>query len=75
MGSLVGGMADQMDLGNDDASDSDTDDEDLFASIDMDALKQRGKGMYRCPKGIKCDKGGVDKAGNLVLFDRNSSFA
>ena len=55
-----------------DASD-DADDE-LFQRIDMAALGNRGKGSYSCPKGIKCTKGGVDKVGNLVAFERNSSF-
>ncbi|KAH6605800.1 hypothetical protein Trco_004953 [Trichoderma cornu-damae] len=50
-------------------------DENQFAGINMKALKQRGKGKYYCPRGYHCDKGGVDKHGNLVLFDRNSSFA
>ncbi|KAF7559996.1 hypothetical protein G7046_g4154 [Stylonectria norvegica] len=62
--------------GNDSSSDDLGDDEDEhFAKIDMDALKQRGKGSHYCPLGHRCDKGGVDKEGNLVLFDRNSSFA
>lgn len=57
-------------------SESSSDDNDeQFQAIDMDALRQRGKGVYFCPKGLKCDKGGVDKDGNLVVFDRNSSFA
>ncbi|PTB55939.1 hypothetical protein M431DRAFT_494382 [Trichoderma harzianum CBS 226.95] len=50
-------------------------DENEFAGINMKALKQRGKGKYYCPRGHQCDKGGVDKHGNLILFDRNSSFA
>ncbi|KAL7938628.1 hypothetical protein V8C35DRAFT_83212 [Trichoderma chlorosporum] len=50
-------------------------DENEFAGINMKALKQRGKGKYYCPRGHYCDKGGVDKHGNLILFDRNSSFA
>lgn len=58
---------------SDDDSDSE-DDEELFLSIDMDALKQRGKGTYYCPKGMRCEKGGVEN-GALVLFDRNSAFA
>jgi hypothetical protein len=53
----------------------DYDDESLFAGINLKALKQRGKGKYFCPRGHHCDKGGVDKHGNLILFDRNSSFA
>lgn len=56
-------------------SDDSSDDDEQFTSIDMEALRQRGKGIYLCPKGLKCDKGGVDKDGNLVVFDRNSSFA
>lgn len=58
----------------DDGEDSETDDEELFAGFDINRLKQRGKGAYTCPKGLKCDKGGVDKDGNIVLFDRNSAF-
>lgn len=72
---LAGGITDQMDLGHEDDSDSDSGDEELFAEIDMDSLKQRGKGSHTCPKGSRCDKGGVDKDGNVIVFDRNSSFA
>ncbi|KAF7532669.1 hypothetical protein G7Z17_g13609 [Cylindrodendrum hubeiense] len=57
------------------SDDSEEDEDEQFARIDMEALKQRGKGSYYCPLGHRCDKGGVDKDGNLVLFDRNSSFA
>ena len=60
------------------ASESDdTDDTDYeqFRTIDMNALHQRGKGAYTCPKGKACTKGGVNAAtGSLVIFDRNSSF-
>lgn len=71
-----GGLVEQMDLDNEDDSDSESDgDEELFASINIEALNQRGKGAYTCPKGKRCDKGGVDKYGNVVVFDRNSSFA
>lgn len=56
----------------DNDSDSDGDDE-LFDSIDMDALKQRGKGTYTCPKGLRCEKGGVEN-GMVVIFDRNSAY-
>ncbi|EGX93136.1 hypothetical protein CCM_04508 [Cordyceps militaris CM01] len=72
---LAGGVAEQMDLGKEEDSDSDSGDEELFDSIDMEALKQRGKGSHTCPKGLRCDKGGVDKDGNVIIFDRNSSFA
>ena len=64
----------QTDLGNK-SDESDESDDELFLDIDMDALRQRGKGNYSCPKGTRCKKGGVDKDGNLVVFDRNSSFA
>ncbi|KAJ4234393.1 hypothetical protein FSOLCH5_004097 [Fusarium solani] len=57
------------------SDDSEEDEDEQFAKIDMEALKQRGKGSYYCPLGHRCDKGGVDKDGKLVLFDRNSSFA
>ena len=53
---------------------SDDDEEQLFAQIDMAALSNRGKGNHICPKGTKCNKGGVDESGNLVSFERNSSF-
>ncbi|PHH84205.1 hypothetical protein CDD83_2323 [Cordyceps sp. RAO-2017] len=62
------------DVGHRSDESDDTDDE-LFLEIDMEALRQRGKGSYSCPKGFHCKKGGVDKEGNLVIFDRNSSFA
>ena len=62
-------------LDSDGSDDDSEDDEELFANINMSALSQRGKGTYYCPKGLRCDKGGVDKDGALVLFDRNSSFA
>ena len=62
-------------LDSDGSDDDSDDDEELFSNINMSALSQRGKGKYFCPKGPRCDKGGVDKDGELVLFDRNSSFA
>lgn len=57
------------------ASDDSDDEDDLFGRIDMEALGIRGKGSHYCPLGHRCSKGGVDKDGTLVLFDRNSSFA
>ena len=57
------------------SDESDDSDDELFPEIDMEALRQRGKGNYSCPKSYQCKKGGVDKEGNLVIFDRNSSFA
>ncbi|PFH57138.1 hypothetical protein XA68_15468 [Ophiocordyceps unilateralis] len=57
------------------SDDSDDSGDDLFPDIDMEALRQRGKGSYSCPKAYHCTKGGVDKEGNLIIFDRNSSFA
>lgn len=57
------------------ASDDSDDEDELFARIDMEALGIRGKGSHYCPLGYRCGKGGVDKDGSLVLFDRNSSFA
>lgn len=54
---------------------NDPSDDELFQSIDMDALRRRGRGRYVCLKGRQCDKGGVDKDGNVVVFDRNSVFA
>ncbi|POR34632.1 Uncharacterized protein TPAR_05172 [Tolypocladium paradoxum] len=64
----------QLDIGHRSDESDDSDDE-LFPEIDMEALRQRGKGNYSCPKTYQCKKGGVDKEGNLVIFDRNSSFA
>ncbi|KAJ6442030.1 protein phosphatase inhibitor [Purpureocillium lavendulum] len=64
----------QIDLGHK-SDESDESDDELFLDIDMDALRQRGKGTYSCPKAFECKKGGVDKEGKLVIFDRNSSFA
>lgn len=57
------------------SDDSDDSDDEMFLDIDMEALRQRGKGTYSCPKAFQCKKGGIDKEGNLVIFDRNSSFA
>lgn len=57
------------------SNDSDESDDEQFQSVDMEALRQRGKGSYSCPKGTQCKKGGVDKDGQLIVFDRNSSFA
>ncbi|KAM0226191.1 hypothetical protein ACHAQD_000104 [Fusarium lateritium] len=55
--------------GNVSASDDSGEDEDeQFGKIDMDALKQRGKGSYYCPLGHRCDKGGVDKEGKLTTL-------
>lgn len=57
------------------SDESDESDDDMFLDIDMEALRQRGKGTYSCPKAYQCKKGGVDKEGGLIIFDRNSSFA
>lgn len=65
----------QASLGHRSDESADSSDDELFLDIDMDALRQRGKGSYSCPKAYQCKKGGVDKDGNLVIFDRNSSFA
>lgn len=72
----AGSQRDQR-LSNDQGSGSeasDDSDDDLFQGIDMDALSNRGKGSYICPAGPACTKGGVDKDGNLISFERNSSF-
>ncbi|VUC21729.1 unnamed protein product [Clonostachys rosea] len=57
------------------SDDSDDEDDERFSQEKMDALKTRGKGDHYCPKGLLCTKGGVDKDGNLIQFDRNSAFA
>ncbi|KAH7319747.1 hypothetical protein B0I35DRAFT_219240 [Stachybotrys elegans] len=56
------------------AMDDSDDDDTKFLNIDMAMLEKRGKGSYRCPKAFRCDKGGVDKDGKIVMFDRNSAF-
>lgn len=56
-------------------SDESSDEDEKFSNIDMEALRQRGKGSYFCPLGVRCKKGGVDKDGRPIRFDRNSSFA
>lgn len=42
-------------------------------SMDQD-LMSRGKGPHTCPQGYRCQKGGVDREGRLVVFQWNSSF-
>jgi hypothetical protein len=59
---------------DDSGSDVSDDEDDPFAHIDMEALKSRGKGSHTCPKGKNCTKGGIDKNGELIVFDRNSAF-
>lgn len=59
---------------DDSGSDVSDGDDELFAKLDMEALKSRGKGNHVCPKGNLCTKGGVDKDGSMIVFDRNSSF-
>jgi hypothetical protein len=59
---------------DDSGSDVSDGDDELFAKLDMEALKSRGKGNHVCPKGPQCTKGGVDKDGSMIVFDRNSSF-
>ena len=50
------------------------DSDDRRFQVVMGELTNRGTGVYHCPKLGRCDKGGVDKDGNLVPFERNSSF-
>lgn len=38
------------------------------------SLSERGKGQYQCPYAYDCTKGGVDKDGRIVIFERNSTF-
>ncbi|KAL2756037.1 hypothetical protein ACRALDRAFT_1081945 [Sodiomyces alcalophilus JCM 7366] len=42
--------------------------------IDLSQLRNRGKGIYRCSYGKSCTKGGVDRHGNIVIFERNCMF-
>ena len=37
-------------------------------------LDTRGKGQWVCTEGNACTKGGVSPDGQLVVFERNSSF-
>jgi len=37
-------------------------------------LRKRGKGSYFCPHGTGCQKGGVNDAGEVKEFQRNSEF-
>ncbi|KAF4468785.1 hypothetical protein FALBO_4321 [Fusarium albosuccineum] len=53
------------------SDDSEEDEDEQFSKIDMEALKQRGKGSYYCPLGHRCDKGGVDKEGNTATSIEN----
>jgi hypothetical protein len=64
-----------LDIGSGSDGTGATDEEEQFQNIDMEALRTRGKGEYHCPKGRACTKGGVNKDGSLVTFDRNSAFA
>lgn len=45
-----------------------------FDEIDLAQLRNRGKGIYRCSYGKNCTKGGVDRNGNIVIFERNCMF-
>lgn len=40
----------------------------------LESLKTRGKGAYTCPKGLDCDKGGVNDNGEMIVFKQNSAF-
>lgn len=37
-------------------------------------LGTRGKGQWVCTEGNACTKGGVSSDGQLVVFERNSTF-
>lgn len=37
-------------------------------------IRTRGKGVYTCPKGLNCDKGGVNDNGEMIVFKQNSAF-
>lgn len=43
--------------------------EDLLTSLAV-----RGKGSYVCPYEANCDKGGIRPSGEIVTFERNSTF-
>ncbi|KEY71595.1 hypothetical protein S7711_06056 [Stachybotrys chartarum IBT 7711] len=55
-------------------TDDSEDDDEQFQAIDLEALRHRGIGKYNCPKGRRCDKGGVDQNGDPIDFKRNSAF-
>ena len=38
------------------------------------SLTSRGKGKYTCPYGRSCTKGGVQRDGTPVIFERNSAY-
>lgn len=42
--------------------------------LDMEFLKSRGKGSYKCRYGANCTKGGVDANGKIIIFERNCMF-
>jgi hypothetical protein len=48
--------------------------EEMDMDVDMNSLKSRGKGTYKCRFGLACKKGGVDRNGDLVIFERNCMF-
>lgn len=47
---------------------------DIDMDVDMNSLKSRGKGIYKCKYGLECTKGGVDRNGRIVIFERNCMF-
>jgi len=40
----------------------------------IERLRTRGTGSYKCPHGVRCKKGGVDKDGKVKEFSRNCDF-
>lgn len=42
--------------------------------VDANQLGQRGKGRHTCPHAFRCNKGGVNPDGTMVIFERNSDF-
>jgi hypothetical protein len=52
---------------------NETDPQDTTTDI-LESLSSRGKGIYFCPYGVACTKGGVQSNGERTLFERNSAF-
>lgn len=59
---------------DDDVLDVDDSDERNTNRVDMDSLRHRGKGEYRCPYWRTCQKGGQNINGGPKIFHRNCMY-
>ncbi|KAK0377737.1 hypothetical protein CLIM01_04892 [Colletotrichum limetticola] len=59
---------------DDDVLDADDSDERNPNRVDMDSLRHRGKGEYRCPYWRTCQKGGQNINGGPKIFHRNCMY-